>query len=365
MTNPNVEEKQIQLRADTYSALKDIVPIEAEPVFDTTNQKMRVGNGTSAFKNLDGQAKDSEVYAARYNSNGLPAGRNLATVFSSEIASGVTPGGRTFTANSAWKWASARRQDGNYEGINLWDYIPLSVSAGTVGTDNYTARNINAYIIDIDGDYNYGDDGHVVGHHIDFCAGTIGKNVKWQVTDNNNGTADENIVWLTTNLYAYLNKKNNYTTNAYNSAAHGGDYSAGGYIDLLPADLQAVMREFRMYLPKRYSASGLLNQANAGGWCDAGKLVAFSEPQMYGSAINSYSQNTADGGINFDNIGVWRQKQGFKIANPQKLFGRTTVWSLSAATGVSNRACILRNDGAATTHNCANTGISAPLAFRL
>lgn len=361
----NIEEKQIQLRTDTTTNLQNIVPIVAEPVFDKTKQKLGIGDGTSAFKNLPLMARDDEVYAAKNNSDGLPVGRNLATVFASEIASGTTRGGRSFTANSAWKWASARRQDGDYEGIHLWDYIPLSVSAGSVGTDNYTATTKNAYIIDIDGDYNYGDDGHVVGHHIDFCAGTIGKNVKWQINDNNNGTADENIVWLTTNLYAYLNKKNNYTTNAYNSVAHGADYSAGGFIDLLPADLQAVMREFRYYLPKRYSGSGLLNAANSGGWCDAGKLVAFSEPQMYGSAINSYSQNTADGGINFDNIGVWRQKQGFKIANPQKLFGRAHVWSLSAATGVSNRACLLSNIGYAFTHNCTYTFISAPLAFRL
>ena len=359
----NIEEKQIQLRTDTTSNLQNIVPIEAEPVFDKTKQKLGIGDGSSAFKNLPLLARDDEVYAAKYNSDGLPAGRNLATVFATEIASGTTRGGRSFTANSAWAWISARRQDGDYEGIHLWDYIPLEVSAGSVGTDTYTATTKNAYIIDIDGDYNYGDT--QVGHHIDFCAGTIGKNVKWQVTNNNNGTADENIVWKTTNLYAYLNKKNNHTTNAYNSVEHGADYSAGGFIDLLPSDLQAVMREFRMYLPKRYSASGLLSQANAGGWCDAGKLVAFSEPQMYGSAINSYSQNTSDGGINFDNIGVWRQKQGFKIANPQKLFGRTLVWALSAATGVSDRACYLNYDGNALTHYCAYTGSSCPLAFRV
>jgi len=166
-------------------------------------------------------------------------------------------------------------------------------------------------------------------------------------------------------LYAYLNGKNNHTTNAYGSVEHGADYSAGGYINLLPDDLKAVMREFRKYLPKRYSANGLLNQANAGGWCDAGKLIAFSEVEMYGSAINSYSQNTSDGSINFDNIGAPRQIPAFKIASPQVLFGRTGVWGLSPATGVSDRACSLGSYGFALTNYCTNTTISAPLAFRL
>ena len=357
------ETKQIQLRTDTTSNLQNIVPIVAEPVFDKTKQKLGIGDGSSAFKNLPLLARDDEVYAAKYNSDGLPVGRNLATVFATEIASGTTRGGRSFTANSAWKWASARRQDGDFEGMHLFDYIPLSQSAGTVGDDTYSAATKNAYIIDIDGDYNYGDT--QVGHHIDFCAGTIGKNVKWQVTDNNNGTADENIVWLTTNLYAYLNGKNNYTTNAYNSAAHGGDYSNGGYIDLLQSDLQDVMREFRMYLPKRYSASGLLNQANAGGWCNAGKIRPLTEIEMYGSAISSYSQNTSDGGINFDNIGSPRQKAAFKYVSIQKLIGRTSVWSLSAATGVSNRACTLYDTGLALSNYCARTWISCPLVFRV
>ena len=138
----NIEEKQIQLRTDTSSNLQNIVPIVAEPVFDKTKKKLAIGDGTTAFKNLPLLARDDEVYAAKYNTDGLPAGRDLSQVFAAEIASGVTPGGRTFTANSAWKWISARRQDGNPEGIHLFDYIPLSVSAGTVGTDTYSASTI-------------------------------------------------------------------------------------------------------------------------------------------------------------------------------------------------------------------------------
>ena len=360
------EKMGIQNLRDTSSNLstKQTVLKSGEFFYVTDKDRVKIGDGSTQGKNRP-NFLDSNHEAFIANLDGLPVGKNLATVHATEIASGKTPDNRSFTANSAWAWISARRQDGNYEGIHLLDYIPVSQSAGSVGTDNYSAATKNAYITDIDTDYNYGDDGHVVGHHIDFCAGTIGKNVKWQVTDNNNGTADENIVWLTTNLYAYLNGKNNHTTNAYNSVEHGADYSEGGYIDLLPEDLRAVMREFRMYLPKRYSGSGLLNQANAGGWCDAGKIRPYTEIEMYGSAINSYSQNTSDGGINFDNIGSPRQRAAFRYINPQKLFGRTSVWSLSAATGVSIRACGLYYFGYANTYACTLTWFSAPLAFRI
>ena len=357
---------KMQQLSDTFSRLKtkQTVIDKAELFYAEDIDRMLIGNGTTQGQNRP-VFLDSAHEAFISVIDGILKSRDLTQVHSAEIASGTTRAGRSFTANDEWAWISARRIDGDYDGIHLWDYIPIARKAGTVGEDTYTAATINAYIIDIDSDYYYGDDGHVVGHHIDFMIPVIGKNVKWQITDNNNATADQNIVWLTTNLYAYLNGVNNYTTNAYNSVAHGADYSSGGYVDLMPDKLQAVLREFRMYLPKRYSANGLITAANAGGWCDAGKMRTFSEIELYGSAISSYSQNTADGGINFDNIGAPRQKAGFRFINPHKLWGRTNVWTLSGATGVSNRACYLSYDGGAYTHYCTYTWYSSPAAFRV
>ena len=357
---------KMQQLSDTFSRLKtkQTVIDKAELFYAEDIDRMLIGNGTTQGQNRP-VFLDSAHEAFISVIDGILKSRDLTQVHSAEIASGTTRAGRSFTANDEWAWISARRIDGDYDNIHLWDYIPISRQAGSVGEDTYTAGTVNAYIIDIDGDYNYGDDGHVVGHHIDFMIPTIGKNVKWQIADNNNATADENIVWLTTNLYAYLNGKNNYTTNAYNSVAHGGDYSSGGYIDLMPTKLKSVMREFRMHLPKRYSANGLITAANAGGWCDAGKMRTFSETELYGTPLNSYAQNTGDGGLNFDNNGTPRQKAGFKYINPQKLWGRISVWTLSATTGVSNRACIVNTNGNAYAHNCTTTWASSPAAFRV
>ena len=330
------------------------VLLNGEIAVQTDTGKVAVGDGTRRYNTLDKTAMDSEVYHAEKFANRLYSGKSLVDKHREEY--------RYSYNDNIFAWLQARRQAGNYEGINLWDSLTFQRHAGTVGTNVYTEATVTAYVSAIDLYYEYGDN-QQVGHHIDFLAGTIGKNVSWNPTNNNNGSEQQQVPWLQSNLYAYLNGKNNSAT-AQNGQALGGDYSSGGFIDLLPAELKAVMREKRLYMPKRYSGSGILTTSNAGQWCDVGKLYTFAEGEIYGRGINSVGKST-DGGIDFDNIGTPRQYPIFANGDYSRALGRVGVWLSSVATGVSARACNLNYNGSALTGDCTNPWFSCPLAFRI
>ena len=350
----------IQVRQDTttnWNNASAITPAIGELVYATDGDKfLKIGDGTHKFNSNDlPHFTKSDEMAFAENCEHLYNGVDLKTKFASEIAN----------YSDEWAWLKARKNAGNWNGIHVGDYIDVPLSAGTVGTYNITAKTLRARIIGIDTYYQYGDAS--VGHHIDFKTDqTVGTNMVWNPTNNNNGTADREHPWLASAIYAYLNGVNNYSTNAYNSVAHGADASAGGILQLLPSKLTNQIIEKRMLLPKRYSASGLLTVSSAWSWENMGKLWLPFETEVYGCPMHSAGKGSD--GRDYENGGSAVQYPLFAGTagnRNYKTCNRAGWWLASVTTGSSSFACRVDNTGNAGAYGCTDAWYSAPVCFRI
>lgn len=310
-------------------------------------------NLTNALKSSYDTAY-TDALAARQGLDSIYDGVNLATKFASEIAASPYNG-------DVWAWIKARTQAANFTGIHVGDYIPVSMSAGSAGGYTLSAQTFNAQIAGIDTYWGYGDTAIV--HHIDFITKTcMNTPIQWQPNDNNNGTVENANPWLTSKLYAVLNGVNNYSTNAYNSVAHGIDASAGGILQLLPTALQNAIIQKRQLLESRYSVSGLLTSSNTWAWADMGKLWLPNEFEVYGAQVWSHVYSNG----NAVQYPLFAGAAGYKGRLKTNSDGSRVTWWLAVAnSGISTNACNVISVGSASNLSCSNTGIRVPLCFRI
>lgn len=320
-----------------------ITPAESAdiPAIDSTTADMMLMNdGSTMYWTNDKFKIYEEIFNRIYD------GRDLTTVYATEIAN----------YSSAWAWIKARIDAGNYDGLFVGDYIPMTISSGTVGSSTIAAQTFQMQIAGIDTYKNCGDT--ELGHHIDFISREcIDTAITWNPNNNNNGTADETHPWLASQVYAWLNGVNNYSTNAYNSVAHGGDYSSGGILNLLPSTVSSLIVSKRMILDVRYSASGLLSYSTAWDWKDGGKLWLPQETEVYGQQVRSNLGYAS---------GYWNPENG--LSAPYPLFqqqarnrvkrnssgSRWNWWLSSTESNNSGNACNVNNNGNANSNNCTN-----------
>lgn len=201
--------------------------------------------------------------------------QDLTVKFASEIAE----------YSDAWAWIKARIQAGEFNGINIGDYIPFSTSAGTVEGSAVDAQDFKAEVAGIN--LYYGTPS-TSDYHIDFITrDCFNKKIQWKTNNNNNGTSVQNCPWKASKIYAVLNGINNYTTSAYNSEAHGYDASAGGVYQLLPTELQNVIIGKETFLESKYSASTYVTGATAYISGSAGNLWLPTGFEVYGYLTTS------------------------------------------------------------------------------
>jgi len=235
------------------------------------------------------------------------------------------------------------------------------MSAGSAGGYSISAQTFNAQIAGIDTYWGFGD--AAIVHHIDFITKTcMDTAIQWQPNDNNNGTADKANPWISSKLYAVLNGVNNYSTNAYNSVAHGVDASAGGILQLLPTALQDCMVQKRQLLESKYSVSGLLISSNSFAWADMGKLWLPNEVELYGAQIWSHVYSNSNA-IQYPLFaGVAGCKGRLKT---NSISSRVSWWLATTLSGASTHACLLLSTGVASNTPCSSSSIYAPLCFRI
>lgn len=303
------------------------------------------------------KAADSEIETIRLDMNRIYDGVDLTVKFAGEIASFSDP----------WAWIKNRITNNNFKGLRIGDYIPAKMNAGTVAGYSIAAQTFRCQIAGINTYKNCGDT--EIGNHIDFIAKeVISTPIKWNPTDNNNGTSAQNHPWLASALYAILNGVNNYSTAAYGSQAHGANANGAGIFQLLPQALRNQIIEKRDLIDSRYSASAYLTYSTGWSWQNVGKLWAPKELEVYGAQVRSnlgYAQ------------GYWNPENGLSAAYP--LFAnqarnrvlrnssgaRCHWWLSSPAAHNSTTVCNVNAYGDATTGAAPNSAICAPLCFRI
>ena len=233
-------------------------------------------------------------------------GVDLTTQFASEIAGYSDP----------WAWIKARISAGNFSKLHVADYIPVTCTNGT---------KFNARIAGINTYKGYGDT--AVGNHIDFISASAWPTTfKMNLKNFNNGLdADHQYPWLSSNGYHFLNSLAGNVPNGTGNLpeTEAVDYTAGGVYFFLPDALKNVIVEKRMYIPKRFSASGIQSEDNAGGWENIGKLWLPSEVEVTGAPIWGCNKYGAMGSVQYP---LFAQ-------NMNRNIGRNRWWTLSAASG--------------------------------
>ena len=301
----------------------------------------------------------SEAEILRQINNRIYTGRNLSTVFANEISS----------YTDAWSWIKARITAGNYAGLYIGDYIPLTINAGSIGGVSIAQQTFQMQIAGIDTYYGCTDID--LGHHVDFISRELvdtSTNPLWNPSSSNNGTANTIYPWLASNIYAWLNGVNNYTTNAYDKLAHGGNYSSGGLLQLLPSSVQNLIITKRNSLDQRYSETTALTYSTGWAWKDMGKLWLPNEIEVYGTQIRSnlgYGQ------------GYWNPEANMGIAYPLFLgsgyrcikytsTGIKSGWWLSSSTACNaTDCCLIDSTGRVNGLTAMHSWNRVPICFRI
>ena len=299
----------------------------------------------------------TDLEIQRLINNRIYDGRDLTQVFSSEISN----------YSDEWAWIKSRIQSGNYSGLYVGDYIPVTINAGTVGGSSIASQTFKCQIAGIDTYTGCCD--VEVGHHIDFISKeVIDSTVTWNPTDNNNGTANTSYPWLASGVYAWLNGINNYTTSAYNNVAHGANCENAGILQLLPSKLSNLIVSKRNLLDQRYDSTKLLTYSLGWDWTDMGKLWLPNEIEVYGTQIRSnlgyvqgYWNPEANMGVSYPlyvNSGRNRIK---RVSNGD----RSTWWLSSVGGNDPTHVCLVNGIGHADGNLATRTGIRCPLCFRI
>lgn len=281
-------------------------------------------------------------------------GVDLTQVFADEIAANPYYG-------DPWAWIKARIDADYFKGIHVADYVPMQFIFPSTFTLNAQIAGINTY-------KGYGDT--AVGNHIDFACREL-----WPIrhpvnpVNINNGTkfgdaAATEFPWLASDIYLWINSKSGRVASAATAGGGDGtavDYTQGGVYYYLPDNLKSVIVEKRAYLPKRYSASGLLSDDNAGGWNDIGKLWLPSEFEVYGAPVwggkGGYATmgNCVQYPIFAHNMHCVKNRSG----------SRDSWWELSVFSGGTTGWCVVYSSGIPSGNGASDTNIATPVCFRV
>lgn len=269
-----------------------------------------------------------------------------------------------------WAWIQARIKAANFDKIHIGDYIPVTLTGGTIGGAVTISANQKHYmqVAGIDTYYNSGDT--PIPHHIDFVAlETIESTCIWNEGNTNNGTSAEKNPYKSSRIYAVLNGVNNYSTAAQGNLKHGLNCASGGILQMLPAECQAVLIEKRTWSEEQYDSSKQVNYPTGHGWRDMGKLWPLHEVEVCGYQPNSYNRNN-DGG-NLDNLTrnltkmypLFRQQT--RVKNGADSHGRSNYWLCCPSGGASTGVCTVSGYGDVSNYAATRTNVSVCFGFRI
>ena len=253
------------------------------------------------------QALDIREFASQINS-GIYKGRDLSKVFADEIAE----------KENVWDWLQSRVKAENYTGINIGDYIEVSIQQA----EQVAAQTVSFAIGAIDPYFNCGD--RETGHHIAMVPRSTvevrgpnavnGSYLQWRKTNDNNGTSAQRCPYLLSQLHEWEN---------------------GQFLHALPSEVQSAIMPHRVLLEERYGG-GKINEPSGWSWQDVGKIWSLSEVEVYG--FNAWSKPGYGSGFDC-------QFPIFKQTKDRIMGGRIAWWLRSVSGSSSSDVCDVSSHG--------------------
>lgn len=252
-----------------------------------------------------------------------------------------------------WAWAKARKNAGNYAGMHVGDYIPITCSNGYV---------LKAQIAGINTYTGYGD--QQVGNHIDFICKELWNDLHVMNKVNyNNGNANSPSPFLASDLNYWLNSMSGNVPNSTSDAAVTTevDYTTDGVLYYLPDKLKNQIVPKRILLPSRYTAGSVLTSDNSWAWQSTNKLWIPSEVEVYGAPCWGNSGYGAGGFVQYPYFANNMNRAKKRCSNNDH-YG---WWLLSAYSGYSTTFAVVGGYGYCNYSSATNIWIAAPVCFRI
>lgn len=252
-----------------------------------------------------------------------------------------------------WAWAKARRNAGNYAGMHVNDYIPITCSNGYV---------LKAQIAGINTYTGYAD--QQVGNHIDFICKELWNDLHVMNKVNyNNGNANSPSPFLASDLNYWLNSMSGTVPNSTSdpSVTTEVDYTAGGVLYYLPDKLKNQIITKRILLPSRYTAGSVLTSDNSWAWQITDKLWIPSEVEVYGAPCWGDSGYGAGGFVQYPYFANNMNRVKRRCSSND----RYRWWLLSASAGSSTYFASVYYDGSAYGTSATSALVAAPVCFRI
>ena len=251
---------------------------------------------------------------------GIYEGRDLTQVFADEISK----------YSDEWAWIKARIKAHNFDGINVCDYIPITMNGETV---NMQVAGIDTY---------YRTTSNQLSHHIDFISKDCldDDSISWNNSDNNNGTSANRSPYMASKIRTYL------TTTLYN---------------YLPREVKRVISNKRALMETRYNSSGTLEDSAGWNWVDFGLLWLPTEYEVFGSIIWGTKPWSAGQAVQYP---IFANSYLNRIKG-QGDGGSRCFWWLSSVCGGSSEACVYVNSNGHASDGTADNENYVPVCFRI
>ena len=277
--------------------------------------EIKIGGGVRKIE--DSQARD-DVGLLLQQTNGLYKGRDLTVVFADEIAEHT----------DAWAWIHARIIAGNYAGIYVGDYIPITIKDQEV---EMQVAGIDIYTKTLDQE---------LGHHIDFISrDCFPETVQWNTTNNNNGNATDGSPYMVSNLHSWLATLSSH----------------------LPQAVKDHIVTKRTILETRYSESGMLTDSTGWEWKDMGLLWVPHEYEVFGSTVWGTKGYSSAQTVQYP---IFANSYLNRIKGTGHGGSRCAWWLASVPSGHSTLACYVISGGYASHWSASYAG-RVPICFRI
>ena len=290
---------------------------------------------SDALQAVTGFGAANEFLVNGPQGTGRMTGSEAAEFFKEYFLSGGVPYGKELT--ETWAQLQTRIKAGDFSGIHIGDFKTIRLTTG---------ETVIMEVAGIDQYYRCAD--QEIGHHIDFISrDALAGGRRFNATNNNNGTEAEPNPWRASELFQTMNDE---TTGVYST---------------LPSDLKSCIIEKRALLESRSSAGGAVAADTSWAWNSMGKLWIPTEVEVFGH--HTWSEpgfGTGGGGCNLQ-YPIFIGGAKHIIKGDGNGGGRCSWWEASAYRTSATDVCAVGYDGNASGVHASNSGIRAPLCFRI